>query len=501
MEGASEYRPSLEYAIDGRPWVACQLCLAGGLTSWASPTMRVHTTACLTAGLLSILLCPSDVRAQSPSTPGLLAEAMDLPSTVVLTGSVRARVETIDGQARAGFNTSDTLVNLRSTLFTEFDTGVWRFGAGIYDSRVWGGNTGSPVTTNEVNALELVQGYAAIDLTQPFGPTSRLSVLAGRFATNIGSRRLVADDDYRNTTNGFTGVHVDTVLGRGVRATGFYALPQLRLPSDLASVLDNRFGFDEQSFDLVLWGGAASRARTVGPAMTEVSYFRLSERDAPNLATRDRQLHTLGGRIIRDPGVAAVDYETEVFYQTGSIRASTAAGAQTLDVSAWFTHAELGYSGRHRWKPHVSVEFDYASGDDASDTFTRFDSLYGTRRSDLAPSGLYSAVGRANILTPGLRLELVPHARLDAFVSYRLLWLASATDGFSTSGVRDVSGESGRFAGQQVDTRARYWLVPNRLRAEVDAVWLAKGRFLRDAPNAPANGNTGYLSLNLTQMF
>ena len=150
------------------------------------------------------------------------------------------------------------------------------------------------------------------------------------------------------------------------------------------------------------------------------------------------------------------------------------------------------------WKPHVSAEFDYASGDRAGGTYTRFDSLFGMRRADLGPVGLYNVVARTNVLTPGLRVEATPNKRLDLMLSYRLLWLAQATDSFSGTGVRDASGHAGSFAGQQLDARARAWIIPQRLRFEVDGVWLAKGRFLTDAPNAPPTGDSKYLSLNLT---
>jgi hypothetical protein len=47
----------------------------------------------------------------------------------------------------------------------------------------------------------------------------------------------------------------------------------------------------------------------------------------------------------------------------------------------------------------------------------------------------------------------------------------------------------------------RYWLVPQVWRLEADAVLLMKGRFLEDAPNAPATGDMHYLSLNLSAAF
>lgn len=79
--------------------------------------------------------------------------------------------------------------------------------------------------------------------------------------------------------------------------------------------------------------------------------------------------------------------------------------------------------------------------------------------------------------------------------------VAERTDSFATTSVRDVTGRSGRFAGHQVDGRVRYWVVPGFLRSEVNALWLAKGRFLKSAPNAPRVGDTGYLSTSLIATF
>ena len=37
-----------------------------------------------------------------------------------------------------------------------------------------------------------------------------------------------------------------------------------------------------------------------------------------------------------------------------------------------------------------------------------------------------------------------------------------STDTFASTGLRDASGASGRYAGTQFDTRVRYWLKPDR---------------------------------------
>ena len=452
--------------------------------------------------VLSVVLASaaSPALAQGKPSPWSVAEALDAPEGLTVSGSVRLRYEAIDGQPRPGLNDRDDLISLRTTLFGEYRKGPIRLGAELYDSRVWEDDAGSPAGTSEVNTVELVQAYVAADFDSPFAK-GKAGVQAGRFTVNLGSRRLVAADDYRNTTNGYTGVRFDAALPAGAKGTAIWVMPQVRLPDDAASLRDSQVEWDRESDDLVLWGGVVSRPNTIGAAMVEGSYFHFEEQDAAGRPTRDRSLDTVSLRLIRDPAPGKLDYEVEVIGQTGEISASLSPVAPTLDVEAGFLHADLGYSFDHGWKPRLSAEFDYASGDDGKASYGRFDTLFGMRRADLAPSGIYNAVGRANIVATGLRLEATPSKRWDVFVAYRGLWLASASDSFSTTGVRDASGGSGRYAGQQLEGRLRYWLVQDGLRLEVNALWLDKGRFLEDAPNAPRNGDTAYASVNLTALF
>jgi hypothetical protein len=456
--------------------------------------LTLFRTVVVTAASIQLFWPGSSIAAEDPWT---LHSAVDAPKALKLSGTMRTRYEALDGQPRVGLDASPDLASLRTTFLAEYDTGFLRIGGELYDSRAYLSETGSGVGTGEVNALELVQAYVIANFKDALGANSNTSVQAGRFTVNLGSRRLVAADDYRNTTNGYTGLRVDLRRNGGPGGTLLYTLPQRRLPDDQPSILDNDIQFDSESSALKLWGGIATLPKVIGSASLEAAFIGLDEQDESDLPTRNRHLRTGSGRIFRDPVAGQWDYDIEAAYQTGTIRASTAANAAELDVSAYFYHLEVGYQLADPWQTHLALEYDDVSGDDRDRDFGRFDTLFGMRRADFAPSGIYSAVARANIRAPGIRVEVVPSSRLDALVTYKALWLESSIDSFSTTGVRDPTGRSGDFAGHQLDFRARYWLVPKLLRFEADAVLLFKGRFLEEAPNAPRTGDTHYFSINL----
>lgn len=422
------------------------------------------------------------------------------PQPLKISATSRLRYEAIEGQPRAGFNETDDLVNLRTTLLAEYRDGPVRVVAELWDSRVYGGDRGTPITTGEVNALEMVQAFVEATAKNPLGPGSSASAQAGRFLLNLGSRRLVAADDYRNTTNGYTGLRVDVGWQGGWKATTIYVLPQQRRPDDPSGLRRNVVAPDREGLDLVLWGGLVSQAKAIGSTLAEVSFFHLGERDRPGRPTRNRSLNTAALRLISAPAAGAVDFEVEGIVQRGHVSTSLAADAPRQEVGAWFVHADFGYSFASGWRPRLSIEYDHASGDRPGGRYGRFDTLFGMRRADLGPAGLYNAFGRTNVISPGLRIEAVPGKRTDLMATLRPIWLAAPQDSFSTTGVRDPSGRVGSFAGTQFDGRVRHQLSKT-LRLEADAVLLAKGRFLRGAPNAPPGRWTKYISLNATVSF
>ncbi|GBF58973.1 hypothetical protein PbB2_02664 [Candidatus Phycosocius bacilliformis] len=325
----------------------------------------------------------------------------------------------------------------------------------LYDSRAWGGGAGSPISSNDVNTLELVQANLKRRWDKPFGEASHANLQIGRMTLNLGSRRLVAADDYRNTTNGYTGFRTDLHWGNGLDVVAIAVVPQIRLPETKADVLDNRGEPDLETTAQRLYGGILTWPISKQGQATQVTLIRFEEEDRPTRPTRDRDLTTYGFRIFREPKPGQFDHDFEVYLQRGKNSLSSLQTAQLRNVEAAYIRAEWGYQWKAAWRPRLSVEYDWASGDRSGETDTRFDTLYGMRRAEISPAGILAAIGRANIASPGIRLELEPTPTMDAFIGWRGLWLADKTDGFASTGVVDRSGRSGDFAGQQLDARLR----------------------------------------------
>lgn len=277
-------------------------------------------------------------------------------------------------------------------------------------------------------------------------------------------------------------------------------LRHTRLPDDKASILDNEVAWDRETFDLTFWGAYANIPARRWGAVLDLYFLALDEDDHPARPTRDRHLFTPAVRLLRRPATDKLDFELEAAYQFGTISTDNSASASRQDVSAYFVHAELGRRFRGSLAPRLSLEYDIASGDGPGGNYSRFDTLFGSRRSDFGPTGIYGPLSRANIESVGVRLELERERRWDASAAYRAAWLAEDTDTFANTGVRDPTGSSGSFAGHQLEARAGYWIWPSRLRVEAGGALLFQGRFLREAPNSPANGMTryGYVELSIS---
>jgi hypothetical protein len=455
----------------------------------------------LAAGLLvlAIALC-KPAFATGPATPNE-PWRLDhlLPDRLSVSVDFRARYEYLDEQFRITRSGDSQIVVLRSLVHTRLRLTDWlTLGAELQDSRAELADT-ALLHTGIVNAVELLRAYGEVTLPDVFG--GRFESRFGRITMDVGSRRLIARNRFRNTLNAFTGIDMEWSDDSGHTLRAFWVLPIQRLPFDPDAVRDNEVEFDNESLDVQFWGlfGAMDLPK-VGRG--ELFVYGLHEDDSAGRPTRGRRLYTPGWRILRKAAPGRFDYQYEGALQAGKSR-WIPTGSQDLDHFAFFQHVEAGYTFDVPWSPRIALQYDYASGDkDPTDGDNeRFTTLYGARRFDFGPTGIYGPFARANINTPGILLQLKPHARVTSSLAYRAYWLASKTDAWTTTGVRDPSGDSGRFVGSQIELRLLYQPLPGNLMLEAGYAHLFAGKFIKKAPNATHRGDTNYVYTQATLKF
>ncbi len=448
--------------------------------------------------IASLLLAMSFfTNVQSAEKPWRLSQA--LPNWLELSGHHRLRYETLDGQFRANSNGGDQIVVFRTALKAKIKLDRVNLTAEILDSRQMLADDGTPLNSGIVNTVDLLQGYVGINLSH-VGSKSQLQI--GRQTMDVGSRRLVARNRFRNTINTFTGIDGSWTTASGKMIRAFYVLPVNRLPSDKASLLDNSTERDEQDFDVQFWGLYSKVPKLFSNITGEFYLFGLHEDDSPSLATRNRNFRTAGFRLYRKPAQGQFDFELESVFQRGKSRASTKA-TDDLDHSAHFQHIQAGYTFAAPWSPRLVLQFDYASGDkDSNDAENnRFDTLYGARRFEFGPTGIYGPFARSNLLTPGYRVIVKPRKNIKIMIAHRFYWLASDKDAWTTSKVQDSTGDSDSYLGHQAEISIRWAVVPRNIRLETGLAHIFAGKFMENAPNSNGEGDANYAYLQAVFTF
>lgn len=446
---------------------------------------------------LALLLAAGTAQAQTkPATP-----APDGPK-LSIEGSFRARLEGIDGQFRPKVDDSIAFASFRTLVAAKVEWDDLTVGGELLDARGYGEGHNSSVKASDINTVEPLQAYLSYKLHNVLGKKDSLVATVGRFTMTFGAQRLVARADFGNTFPSYLGGRAEYHSKNKDELVVFWTRPIDALPNTADAIFENKVQLDHVNTGTVFYGFDGNLA-DVGHKVSVGGYvYRLAEQDRPGYQTRDRRLVTYGLRLRRVPAKGKFDIEAEAALQRGTARLTNAATDRTdFDVRAGFVHVEGGYTIAKGWTPRISGFFDYASGDGANPSYGRFDSLYGARRADYGPASLFGPVGLANLVSPGVRIEVKPSKRLDLMGAVRGLWLADRTDTFAFTSVRDKTGASGRHAGTEVEVRVRRSLIPDRLRVEVGAAYLAKGRFLTQAPNAPHTGDARYGYADLVVKF
>lgn len=424
---------------------------------------------------------------------------------VSLSVNQRTRFEYLDEQFGTGPSGDGRALVMRTLINGRIrPVKGWLVGVEVQDSRAYATH-GQVLGTSDVNAMEVLQAFMQIRRDDVLGGTLR--VRGGRITMDLGSRRLVARNRFRNTINGFTGIEAEWRIDESERSKirAFWTLPVDRRPrSNVQERLrDNEIELDEENLDLQLWGLFGTH-RFESSDVLELFYFGLNERDRGERESANRNLTTLGFRLRRDPAKGSIDYQVESALQFGRSRADTSSlNRDSLDHLAHFEHLEIGYTFDAVWRPRIALQYDYASGDHKPTDGKNgtFDTLFGARHFDFGPTGLYGPFSRSNVVTPGLRIRLSPSESISVMGAYRAFWLASDRDAWANTGVVDPSGESGTLIGQQIELQLRWRPLPGNLLLEAGYARLFDGGFMKDAPNSVDGGDSNYVYVQSVLAF
>ena len=417
--------------------------------------------------------------------------------TVTFSGTHRVRLESLNPQFRPGLGANDSGLALRTTLKVDVAWPKWQFVGELMDSRLELTDRQSVLGTGNVNTLEPIEIVAVRKWSGIFGSDSSANLRLGRITVDLSTRRLIPRNGYRNTTNSFVGADWQWQGANEQRLRTFYIRPTTILPGDREALYGNDHEIDDVAHRTIVRGIQYGRPLTARRDRFEGMWIGLNDAES----TTHRNLDTWVARLVRPAASGQWNYDVEYMHQRGRTRNVAVAPATTLDHEASSWHVEAGYTFLADWSPRITLIFDTASGDDdPTDAESgRFDRLFGPARPDFGPVGLYGpTLTRSNINSPALRvlIEPLPDWRVNA--TYRAFRLESERDAWVATGLRDVSGQSGRSVGRQLEVNFSWRPSRRRVSGDFGFARLSKGSFIRSLE--PSLGKTSlyyYAAMNI----
>jgi len=405
----------------------------------------VVNTKFLTYLFVVLLLC-----APQPANAGKFFDE-HLPNWVDLDIQYRYRYEnfsdadfndTVDDNK--GFSLGRTRINLGLTpiedlkLFYQFQ-----------DSRIW--NDTKTAKQNFEDWGETRQLWAQYDSTKAAVEEINLSKAGFRFGRqelSYGAQRLVGGFNWSNIAQTFDAGKI------------MLSFDPIKLNVDLfaGGKTPNKSPRERDDF----YDGS-SNDRLAGYYLTYKGiehstveqYLLTRNTDGKNVSfgqTGDGEIedYTIGGRVKGKIPDSQFDYEVEAAYQFGN--------SGELDVSAQMAVAILGYTFEHDWKPRLSFEFDYASGDGDSSDGDRntFDNLYPTNHLHY---GYIDFASLQNLNDYRIQLKAKPADKLVAQLDYHIIYLDTASDNLYSAGrtiKRATAPDAGRHVGNELDLKTKY---------------------------------------------
>lgn len=422
----------------------------------------------------------------------------------------RARYEHRDNDFRRSDENIDDplLLRTRAYIGVKEILDPLRFAVEVQDSRRNNGDYSRAYDTRDVNQADVLQGYLELHFKESIfgkddlGNSRPFWVRGGRLAWESLDRRLIARNEWRNTTNTFQGVRANIGDKKNDwQLEAFAVKPVQRFTRSLDEV--------DHSQDFY---GVIGDWRGWSEYVTLQPYYFLLKQDGNKVkynangqeltgstlssAQIDRKIHTAG---LRAYGAfsSGWDYDTSYIKQWGNQDRflSNALGSINVDHDAYSYGAEVGYTFKNTWKPRVSAYYGVASGDSSPATGTdrtdsqRFERLFGFAR----PWSNNDYIQMENIRTPKLHLEFEPkvsfleNVKVDtSFSWYRL---DDSSDRWQAgSNLRDRTGASGNDLGKEVDLRVRF-PINQYASLNIGYAHFWAGDFVKDSAKIASNNN------------
>jgi hypothetical protein len=382
----------------------------------------------------------------------------------------RFRYESRDNDFRRGRDAIDEPILLRTRGFVAIKNILdpLRFTLEVEDATRNHSQYSCSFDTRDINRAEPIQAYAELYFKDTplgkddLGNERPISVRAGRQAFEYTDRRLLARNEWRNTTNNFQGVRAIIGQQKNDWQLDLLALKPVQRFTNQLDEVDHAQDFYGVIGDWRRW----SEVVTLQPYYyllkqdgNKVEYDANGKAAAAN-AKIDREIHTAGIRAYGVVGKTGWDYDASYVKQWGHQDRLSNAGAfiSELDHDAYSYNAEIGYSFNHPWKPRLSAFYGVASGDKnpTDSKNNRFERLFGFAR----PWSNNDYFQMENIVAPKVRAEFEPQVSwlpgLKIDTGYSWYRLDQERDRWNGAGLRDNTGRSGKDVGEEVDIRVRF---------------------------------------------
>jgi hypothetical protein len=242
---------------------------------------------------------------------------------------------------------------------------------------------------------------------------------------------------------------------------------------------------EKREVDLYMLGLSDTNANRVFPAAVT------DENGRPGTGDRFTVGSRLRGPLWRRETYGTLEYGFEGAFQFGR--------ASNDDIRAYMLHGDMTYRRDTPWKPSLTLEANWATGDDklGDGQSNTFNPLYGTTH---GPYGIIDFVRLQNLREVALRGQIKPTDRLTVELELHQYWLDSKRDAWFGAGGssrgRDAAGSSGRSIGHEISIVGMYKLT-KRQALEAGLAHFVGGGFA-DALGRGDASNFGYLQWTLT---